>query len=257
MKQKRSRYLLLLLSALLLGGCAAPPGSLPTAEEPKNFSPLLGITEDYGQEYLDRFVFFGESTTYHMKDRAVLAGGKQTTCVWGPDNGTVNLDSTTPTILVRYPETGEYLTPAQAAAKKRPEYLVLCFGLNGATQKIQRGEELYQDCYRGLIDSLRQASPDTKIILQSAPPIAQSMDVSRYSVTVQELNACLDTINAWTFALAEEEELRYLNTAEILKGEDGFLKEEYQVGDGHHLTRDAYLAILQYIRTHGYSQEVS
>ncbi len=252
MNIKRSRILPLLLSLLLLCSCDQPQSSLPVSEEEPKDSTLLGPTEDYGQEYLDRFVFFGESTTYHMKDRAVLLGGTDTLQVWGPDNGTVNLDATTPTLLLCYPDTGEHLTPAEAAEKKQPEYLVLCFGLNGAVQKVRQGEEAYQTCYRRLIDSLRAASPNTRIILQSAPPIAENMDMSRYTVSAEELNQCIDTLNRWTYALAEEEGLRYLNTAEILKDDAGMLRMDYQVGDGHHLTKEAYLAILTYIRTHGY-----
>ena len=52
--------------------------------------------------------------------------------------------------------------------------------------------------------------------------------------------------------LASEQGLRYLNTAEVLKNESGALKEIYDVGDGHHLTKEAYVKILDYIRTHGY-----
>ena len=75
--------------------------------------------------------------------------------------------------------------------------------------------------------------------------------MSRYSVTLDELNAILDEINAWALELCEEEGVSYLAVNEILKDENGRLKLEYQNGDGHHLTREAYLEILKYLRTHG------
>ena len=53
-------------------------------------------------------------------------------------------------------------------------------------------------------------------------------------------------------ALAEELGVRYLNTAEVLKDDNGFLMSELDVGDGHHLSAEAYLRMLEYIRTHGY-----
>ncbi len=250
MKSKLSRILFLLLLLLLLPACQKQRVASP--EKETECSALLLQTEDMGQDYLDSFIFFGESTTYHMKDREVLRGGKSTKQIWAPDSGTVNLDHTTPTVPLYYPDTGEYLTVGQAAKKKQPAYLVLTFGLNGAVGKIKRGEAYYKDCYRALLDSVRAASPHTHIILQSAFPVAKNMDMSRYSITTEKLNEYLDRINVWTKELAEEYGLRYLNTAEILKDEDGFLKLTYQNGDGHHLTREAYLEILYYVRTHGY-----
>lgn len=254
MKTKRSILALPLLLTLTLCACSAEPSlsvSAPPAEvEEKNDSVILQETEDAGQAYLDRFIFFGESTTYHLKNRGVLSGGTETLQVWGPDNGTVNLDSTVTTLKIRYPDTGEYLTVGEAAAKKRPDYLLLTFGLNGAPQNLKRGKEAYLSVYRKLLDELQAASPTTQIILQSCFPVASNMDVSNYSLTLDELNDAIRTINRWTLTLAEEYELPYLNTAEILTDEDGRLKLEYQNGDGYHLTREAYLEILRYIRTH-------
>lgn len=245
-----SRILSLLLFLLLLPACQERKENPP--EKETECSVLLLPTEDMGQDYLDSIVFFGESTTYHMKDREVLRGGKNTRQIWAPDSGTVNLDHSTPAIPLFYPDTGEHLTVGEAAKKKQPKFLVLTFGLNGAVQKIKRGENYYKDCYRALLDCIKEASPNTRIILQSAFPVAKNMDMSRYSVSVQALNESIDQINTWTEELAEEYEIRYLNTAEILKDESGFLKHSYQNGDGHHLTREAYLEILYYIRTHGY-----
>ena len=78
------------------------------------------------------------------------------------------------------------------------------------------------------------------------------MDMSNYSVTLEGLNGCIETLNGWAIELCEENGLRYLNVNEVLTDGQGRLKLEYQVGDGHHLTREAYIKILEYIRTHGY-----
>ncbi|MBR2353575.1 MAG: hypothetical protein IKA76_03640 [Clostridia bacterium] len=244
-------FLPFLLCISSFSGSSPQKAHTDLPKEETECSALLPQTEDRGKDYLDSFIFFGESTTYHMKDREVLRGGKHTTQIWAPDAGTVNLDLSTAALPLRYPETGEYLTLGEAAAKKRPRYLVLTFGLNGAVQKIRLGEEYYKRCYRSLIDSVIASSPHTKILLQSAFPVAENMDMSRYTVSVRELNGYIDRINHWTLELAKEYGIGYLNTTEILKDENGFLKQTYQNGDGHHLTRDAYLEILYYIRTHG------
>ena len=88
-------------------------------------------------------------------------------------------------------------------------------------------------------------------VLQSAFPVAENMDMSAYSVDLETLNAYIRTINEWSYSLACEEGCRYLDTDTVLKDENGNLKIEYQTGDGHHLTAEAYRDILYYIRTHG------
>ena len=212
---------------------------------------ILKECDDRGQGYIDSLIFIGESTTYHLKSRGVLSGGRDTKQVWSPENGTLNLDMTTKNVKIIYPETGERITFADAAARAKPKYIIFTFGLNGAVQNIKKGAEYYKSCYRSLINSVRDASPETEIILQSAFPVAKNMDMSNYSIDTKTLNEYISTINSWTLSLAEEESLSYLNTAEILKDSDGWLKDNFQNGDGHHLTTEAYVEILTYIRTHG------
>ena len=248
----RLSSLSLLLSALLLSACRANP-SLPTGQEAPTEPPpsaIVAESEKMGEDYLDSFVFFGESTLYHLKNRGVLRGGTKTTQVWGADNGTAMLDPAISSLRIRYPETGELMTVREAAKRKQPERMLLCFGLNGAIQFGKRGGDYFKDCYRLLLREIREASPSTKIAIASCFPVAKNMDMSRYSVTLDELNALIDRINGWAIELCEEEGLPYLAVNEILKDEHGSLNIEYQNGDGHHLTRGAYLEILTYLRTH-------
>ena len=161
------------------------------------------------------------------------------------------LDSSIASFRIRYPDTGELLTVGEAAKRKQPEHIFLCFGLNGAVQFAKRGGDYFKDCYRLLINEIKAASPQTKIVVASCFPVAENMDMIRYSITLDELNGIIDKLNEWALSLCEEENLFYLAVNEILKDEAGRLKIEYQSGDGHHLTREAYLEILRYLRTHG------
>ena len=256
---KKIKLFSLIFSLLFcLSACHTDAPTRPTSAEKnepteaEENATILKKTEDRGQDYLDSFIFFGESTTYHLKSRGVLSGGRNTTQVWGADNGTAMLDRDVTTLRIRYPETDELLTVAEACARKKPTYLLLTFGLNGAPQIIQHGEQAFRANYLRLIEVVQKASPNTKIILQSCFPVAENMDMSRYSLTLDQLNEAIRQINKWTLAIAEDYDLRYLDTAEILSDKDGRLKIEYQNGDGHHLTGEAYQEILSYIRTHGY-----
>ena len=252
MKKKLSIIILTLLCVSSLCSCreaGSAPVSATSEEEPPT---VLEKSEDMGKDYIDSFVFFGESTTYHLKSRGVLSEGVNTKQVLADRSGTAILDGSTADMTVVYPESGELIPFREAIGRKKPQYLLLTFGLNGATAKVKRGEGYFKDCYLKLINAVRSASPDTKIILGSCFYVAENMDMSRYSVTLDGLNECISTINSWTLELCRDEGLRYLDMNEVLTDENGRLRLEYQVGDGHHLTKEAYVKIIEYIRTHGY-----
>ena len=242
----------LCLASLCISSCTAQKNDASSdANVMQNADALLSPCEDKGMSYIDSFIFFGESTTYHLKSRGVLSGGKDTKQVWGNESGTMKLDLSIDKQKIIYPETNERLTVGEAAAKKKPKYIVLTFGLNGAVQNANRGAEYFKTCYKKLIEAIRSASPSTTVILQSAFPVAENMDMSAYSVDLKTLNEYIDLQNSWAYSLACEENCKYLDTSSILKDENNNLKMEYQAGDGHHLTAEAYRQILYYIRTHG------
>ena len=209
-------------------------------------------TEDAGQSYIDSFIFLGESTTYHLKSRGVLSGGKDTKQVWAPKSGTLMLDPSTASCRVLYPDTNEEIDIAEAMAKRKPKYMLLTFGLNGAVGNMSKGSEYFKSCYKKLISRLHEASPDTVIMLQSCFPISKDMDTSSYSVSTETLNSYIDKTNEWTASLADECGLPYLNTSEVLKDSEGYLKSCFDSGDGFHLNAEAYREVLAYIRTHAY-----
>lgn len=223
----------------------------PTADPPVSATPdaRLAETGDMGQAYLDSIVFVGDSTTAHLRSRGVLSGGTSTKQVWVPSDNTLLLDLNITAKKIVYPDTGEQLTIADATAKAKPAYMVLTIGLNGVTSFVGN-KNLYQNCYGKLIEAIQEASPDTKIILQSVFPVAANQKT--FSVDAATLNGYIDTLNGYVLELAGKYEVRYLDTASVLKGADGNLPEAYQNGDGIHLTAEGYNVILNYIRTHGY-----
>lgn len=207
---------------------------------------------DTTKNIVDEFIFLGESTTYHLKSRGVLSGGTQTTQVWAPRSGTLMLEPSTYSCRIIYPETGEELELDEALRRKRPKYILLTFGLNGAAKSISKGADYFKSCYSRLISAINSASPQTVVILQSCFPIGKNMDMSSHSVNSHTLNGYIDTINGWTRELAQDLSVKYFDTAPLLKDSDGFLKKEFQAEDGYHLTRDAYLEILKYIKAQEY-----
>ena len=215
----------------------------------------LGQTADAGTEYIDQMVFFGESTTSHLRSRGVLRDGAKTWQVWADESGTKTLSSRLLSETLIYPKTGEHLTIAQAVAAERPTYLVLSFGLNNLSGFIG-SKALYVNNYKKLIQAIQQASPDTKILLQSVYPVSSAC--TSFSVDGKTVCAYTRTLNGWLRELAAEyDNVRYVDSASVLYNEDGMLAAEYDAGDGVHLTTVAYTRILAYLRTHAWPEAPS
>ena len=236
-------------------------GDLPVVGTPDS-SAVLGESADMGQEYIDSIIFLGDSTTYHLKSRGVLTGGKDTKQVWSGSDvdesgkvipaGTLTLDGRITSAHVYYPRTGESLTIAQALEKEKPEYLIITLGVNGISYvnlDDTKSVNNFISCYKALVNAARKASPDTKIILQSIFPVTEAYSQNGNGIT----NEKIDAANTWITQLAKDTGCKYLDSANVLKNDNGALSAIYDNGDGYHLTADAYRAVLQYIRTHGYT----
>ncbi len=152
---------------------------------------------------------------------------------------------------ILYPETGEHLTIFEACAKKRPPYLVLSFGINGISKFVEH-KELYVNNYQKLIQTIQAASPDTKIILQTVYPVRAA---TGFSVDTDTLNRYITILNGWLFEIASQNKsVRIADTASVLRDTDGKLLAAYDSGDGLHLNRQAYEAILHYLGTHAWQE---
>lgn len=207
---------------------------------------VLALTEDKGDEYINRIVFLGDSTTYGLKKYGVLADGTKTKQVWTPVSGTLTLSyATFSTIL--YPEDDSEIIISDAVSKRKPDILVITLGINGVSFM---DETYFKSEYSKLILLIQEASPDTKIILQSIFPVAKSY-VNKKSINNEKIAAA----NIWISAIANETGVKYANTATALIGSDGYLPEEYQNGDGLHLNEISFAVELNYLRTHAYPED--
>ena len=209
-------------------------------------SPVrLGLTEDAGREYLDRIIFLGDSTTngigyYYERGYPELCPPSQ---IWTPASGTLTL-SYYATATIVYPETGEELTIAEAAARAKPDILLITLGVNGVSFM---DEAWFKRDYTALVDSVREASPDTKIILNSIYPV-----MSTYQYINEISNEKIRAANGWIEDIAASAGVRFLYSYEAVAGEDGSLPAEYCNGDGIHLSGEGLTEVMHYIRTHAY-----
>ncbi len=218
---------------------------LPTAvtAEPLPPSTTLAETPDAGQEYQDKIVFLGDSTTYGLLAYNVLPYSQ----VWVPHSGTLSLFNWEVETVDCYPvgatSGAEARSIRDAAASIQPEYLVITLGLNGIAIL---DESSFKDYYRGLVTAIQQASPSTKIICNTIFPVVDSM-------TSQDINnASINSANGWILDIAEETGTRYMNSHDAFTDSTGNLPGSLQSGDGIHLMPDGYNQFLQFVRTHAY-----
>ena len=202
----------------------------------------LTETEDAGREYLDKIVFLGECTTYgigyyYRHGYPELCPSTQ---VWTPKEGYMYLAKHA-TTKINYVETGEQLSIPECARRARPEILIITLGLNGFAAFT---EDSYKEACSSLVASIREASPNTEIILNTIYPVADSYE---YQSLIN--NEKIGVFNGWIESLAEALGCRFLNGFEAL-AVDGKLPENLQNGDGLHLAGEAYVKVMQYIRTH-------
>ena len=213
----------------------APPVSIKLAE-----------TSDYGQYYVDSMVFIGDSTIARMINEGVLKDGTDTDRVWTGENGDLPLDYNIDTATVVCSKDGKILTIASAIEERKPEYIVITLGINNGVPYCT--EENFKSYYQKLITSIKNTSPNAKIILQSILPVSEKYATNTSGVTANKIN----TANEWIAELAKLNDVRYLDTASALKNSKGYLDVKYDSSDGLHLNADGYNAMLTYIRTHGY-----
>ncbi len=213
---------------------------------------ILDETEDATDEYLSKIVFVGESTTFGLKHYGSLPEGTETKHVWTPKSGTLmltNANSDIGAVNVYNPNTGanEDMLIKDAVSLYKPEYLVITLGLNGVSY-VDSNPEYYINAYITLINSIIDASPDTKIMVQSVFPVANS-----YKHIESISNERLNKANYYFAKMCDAMNVRFLNSAPIFKTEDGSMHEDYHNGDGLHLAPNTLASELDYIKTHKYN----
>lgn len=204
---------------------------------------VLGSTPDYGETYIDNMIFICDGTLSPIKDFGIL---KQEWQIFSGERGSLSLDYSIDTATIVYSKTAESLSISEAIEKELPQYVVITLGIDNGVGYCT--EEKFTEYYQKLIDTVVEASPNTKIILQSIFPVSSSYQKVSDSID----NSKIDRANAWIQKLADKNSLRYLDTASCLKNDKGLLDSKYDSGDGLHLNSDGYTAVINYIRTHGY-----
>ena len=232
-----------LISCIVLFINGAKPGlyriTLPNLS--KNSSTELQQTFDYGDGYLKSIVFIGDKTIAKLDETQNSIENDQ---VWTGVDGTLDLDYDLPTTSIIHCDNEISLT--EALKRYSPKYVIITVGLENGVGYCN--EETFKEYYGRLIDTVKESSPSTRIILQSIFPVSKKVSNSTPAIS----NDRIDKANVWISELAAEYSVKFLDTASALKNPSGSLKDEYDSGNGITLNKKGQAAVIEYIRTHGY-----
>lgn len=207
---------------------------------------MMGLSDDFGSEYVDRITFLCDSPTYWLWPNGLLSGGENTKQIWTGPDGTMtlayhaNYNILDPNDNIRKPIN-------EVALLHQPEYLVIALGINGISFM---GEDEFKSVYKDLIIGIQEASPNTIIILQSILPITKD-----YQYWGDITNVIITEANSWILTIAEDMGCTYLDAFSVFFDDNGYVKADLYRDDGLHPNYNGLTLLLQYIRTHGYVVE--
>ncbi len=187
-------------------------------------------------DYFDDTVMVGDSITYGMASYGYLNFNHVFAKI-GLHQGT----ALTSKCVYTSKTNGYSISDALKIVKPGKIYVTL--GINAIYS--YKADWFYNN-YRALINKIKNASPESAIIIQSIFPVTQNWAINNGK---PNCNQYIAYANQKLSELAKEENCLFLHTYEDLTDENGFLKPEFS-GDGIHLSRKGYEAVFNYILTH-------
>ncbi len=222
-------------------GPAAPGEDLSGHYQIDNASTaLLTETADAGTDYLNDTLFLGDSNTVRLYNNGLIS--LQQFCAKEGIGTQVALNEG----IVTFKKDSNHYTIPQAVAMMKPRRVVMTFGTNDTGMEVPN----FIAHYTALIQAIQQSYPYTDIIVNTVPPVPA--DHSNYPHMDQ---AKIDDFNMALLDLCEQLGVRFLNSAEALKGSDGYGIADYYTSGDIHLKSAGLKAVLNYLRTHALQTE--
>lgn len=201
---------------------------------------LLTETADAGTDYLNDTLFLGDSNTVRLYNNGLIS--LQQFCAKEGIGTQVALSEG----IVTFKKDSNHYTIPQAVAMMKPRRVVMTFGTNDTGMEVSD----FIAHYTALIQAIQQSYPYTDIIVNTVPPVPA--DHSNYPHMDQ---AKIDDFNMALLDMCEQLGVRFLNSAEALKGSDGYGIADYYTSGDIHLKSAGLKAVLNYLRTHALQTE--
>lgn len=205
---------------------------------------ILKKTDMANDSYINETVFYGDSITENF----AYYGNLSWDVVWAKASLT---PENAHSWLVPIRPYGVELTLIDALKKYKPKRLVITLGANAVAVMT---ESYFIKTYEELVEKAKNASPNTQFIVQSIFPVDIRWDA--HANTKNSINNTkINRLNYFLAEMCERQNVKFLNTAEVLKDETGRLKNGYGYdSDGIHLLPIGNSKVIEYFKTHVYKE---
>lgn len=206
---------------------------LLTEKEAETETETVSVTEpkysstEYDKEFFENSLFIGDSIFTGFAGFGYLE----------PENVFAQVGLNPESALTKEIDGVTAVAKAQAM---QPDYICVMLGTNGLAflSEDYMAEEMSE-----LIDGLRVASPNSKIVILSIPPVTAEHE----SQNPEKIPNIID-YNGKIQKVAEEKDCVFIDIFTMLQDDDGYLSVDYAEADGLHFLGKAYGVVLSRIQ---------
>ena len=147
------------------------------------------------------------------------------------------------TSCVNFASDSSTYTIVQAIPKMKARRVFVQLGSNDVDGTVS--VESYIADYKQFLQSIRSAYSYCDIIAVAVPPVKQD------STDAAQIQTYIDQFNQALAAVCSDLDVKYLNTAEVLKNSDGYAESTYFEGSGY--SASGARVVLEYAKSHAYN----
>lgn len=147
------------------------------------------------------------------------------------------------TSCVNFASDSSTYTIVQAIPKMKARRVFVQLGSNDVDGTVS--VDSYIADYKQFLQSIRSAYSYCDIIAVAVPPVKQD------STDAAQIQTYIDQFNQALAAACSDLDVKYLNTAEVLKNSDGYAESMYFEGSGY--SASGARVVLEYAKSHAYN----
>lgn len=147
------------------------------------------------------------------------------------------------TSCVNFASDSSTYTIVQAIPKMKARRVFVQLGSNDVDGTVS--VDSYIADYKQFLQSIRSAYSYCDIIAVAVPPVKQD------STDAAQIQTYIDQFNQALAAACSDLDVKYLNTAEVLKNSDGYAESTYFEGSGY--SASGARVVLEYAKSHAYN----
>ena len=202
------------------------------------FNDTILKEKEASQSYMEKIIYTGDSMVLYYDINDLVPTNR----LWY-QNGIDPKSALSASVYHKYIDTKKTLV--EMYEENQPDISIITLGSNSVAYM---DIEVFIENYETLLKKIMDVSKNTKLIVQSIPPVAKFKDDSNSPLNNDKINK----FNYEIVKLCQKLNLKFLNSAVSMKDENGCLKEGYYIKDGIHPTKMGHKALYEYTKNHAY-----